>query len=301
MVEARQNATYANEHHIKKSVVPSSDDIQVTDIKQRMTLALSIMQKLSWTFPVRSCTTSGESDAATEGFQALLTAVTHLTLHARRLQQLGAEQCSECATQDLVEAWPNVVQFLSGMCAERPLYTSKIRFVVLRLTELSPCFHIEADDASGKSLRLALRMDSPDEEHLPPALEDVEGCSSDDERLMGKEQSNSSDNASKGFNLFSKDRRKIGREDWVPDEHVTQCSGCQVKFGMSVWKHHCRACGFIFCASCTKHRAKYTPLARTQEDDYKEKSKRVCERCFTKINRVSEDSQVVLPYRVGED
>ena len=42
---------------------------------------------------------------------------------------------------------------------------------------------------------------------------------------------------------------------WAPDDAVSHCSNCHRTFGMFWRKHHCRACGRIFCAECTSQRA----------------------------------------------
>lgn len=40
--------------------------------------------------------------------------------------------------------------------------------------------------------------------------------------------------------------------DWVDDTHINQCTKCQSKFSLFRRKHHCRACGEIFCDACSK-------------------------------------------------
>ena len=44
----------------------------------------------------------------------------------------------------------------------------------------------------------------------------------------------------------------LGREPppWVPDSDAPQCSGCNIKFTFTKRRHHCRACGKVFCNSC---------------------------------------------------
>lgn len=37
---------------------------------------------------------------------------------------------------------------------------------------------------------------------------------------------------------------------WVPDEDAPTCTGCKVEFGVFTRRHHCRACGKVFCAVC---------------------------------------------------
>merc|ERR1712185_118854 len=83
--------------------------------------------------------------------------------------------------------------------------------------------------------------------------------------------------------LCAKGKSKHGRESWVPDDDVTECSGCQTKFRFFTRKHHCRACGLVFCDSCTRYRIHYTAEARVCEDGYVEKEKRVCQPCYARI------------------
>lgn len=33
-----------------------------------------------------------------------------------------------------------------------------------------------------------------------------------------------------------------------PDEDVTKCNNCPAEFGWFTRKHHCRACGLIYCS-----------------------------------------------------
>lgn len=43
---------------------------------------------------------------------------------------------------------------------------------------------------------------------------------------------------------------------WVRDSTIHNCYSCKVGFTMINRKHHCRLCGRIFCAECTKYRQK---------------------------------------------
>lgn len=42
-----------------------------------------------------------------------------------------------------------------------------------------------------------------------------------------------------------------GRPRWVPDSDVSKCQSCRREFTLFVRRHHCRACGNIFCADCS--------------------------------------------------
>lgn len=84
--------------------------------------------------------------------------------------------------------------------------------------------------------------------------------------------------------IGKKDLSKPGRENWIADESVTECS-CGTKFSLLTRKHHCRACGHVFCAACTKHEVLFTHDSRKDEEGYVEKEKRVCAPCCDNIVR----------------
>jgi len=39
---------------------------------------------------------------------------------------------------------------------------------------------------------------------------------------------------------------------WIRDNECVQCKSCQTKFDFIKRRHHCRRCGFIYCATCCK-------------------------------------------------
>ena len=45
----------------------------------------------------------------------------------------------------------------------------------------------------------------------------------------------------------------IPRSQWVHDNARHGCMLCNKSFGMLERKHHCRYCGFLLCANCSKH------------------------------------------------
>ncbi|XP_015282036.1 PREDICTED: hepatocyte growth factor-regulated tyrosine kinase substrate isoform X2 [Gekko japonicus] len=66
--------------------------------------------------------------------------------------------------------------------------------------------------------------------------------------------------------------------DWVDAE---ECHRCRVQFGVVTRKHHCRACGQIFCGKCS---SKYSTIPKFGI----EKEVRVCEPCYEHLNKKSE-------------
>ncbi|XP_048347540.1 hepatocyte growth factor-regulated tyrosine kinase substrate isoform X3 [Sphaerodactylus townsendi] len=66
--------------------------------------------------------------------------------------------------------------------------------------------------------------------------------------------------------------------DWVDAE---ECHRCRVQFGVVTRKHHCRACGQIFCGKCS---SKYSTIPKFGI----EKEVRVCEPCYEHLNKKGE-------------
>uniref|UniRef100_A0A672P920 Hepatocyte growth factor-regulated tyrosine kinase substrate n=1 Tax=Sinocyclocheilus grahami TaxID=75366 RepID=A0A672P920_SINGR len=66
--------------------------------------------------------------------------------------------------------------------------------------------------------------------------------------------------------------------DWVDAE---ECHRCRVQFSVMTRKHHCRACGQIFCGKCS---SKYSTIPKFGI----EKEVRVCEPCFELLNKKAE-------------
>lgn len=50
----------------------------------------------------------------------------------------------------------------------------------------------------------------------------------------------------------SRSRRPRGPPVWVPDQLVIACSCCNASFTLFRRRHHCRACGQIFCSDCSR-------------------------------------------------
>ncbi|XP_063309793.1 zinc finger FYVE domain-containing protein 16 [Pelobates fuscus] len=63
---------------------------------------------------------------------------------------------------------------------------------------------------------------------------------------------------------------------WIPDSEAPSCMYCKVKFTFTKRRHHCRACGKVFCAVCCSQRCKL---------QYMEKEARVCVVCYYIITK----------------
>ncbi|KAK6020466.1 FYVE zinc finger, partial [Ostertagia ostertagi] len=73
----------------------------------------------------------------------------------------------------------------------------------------------------------------------------------------------------------------------APDWHDgSECFRCRSEFSLFNRKHHCRACGQIFCDRCS---TKEIPLPQFGI----EKEVRVCDACFEKISSKTSETKVV--------
>jgi len=63
---------------------------------------------------------------------------------------------------------------------------------------------------------------------------------------------------------------------WIPDQKVSDCMKCQIPFSITKRKHHCRACGLIFCGDCS---AKSLPIPLYGYTA----AVRICDACYLKM------------------
>eukprot|EP00996_Jenningsia_fusiforme_P002524 NODE_334_length_2435_cov_7.418692_g309_i0.p1 GENE.NODE_334_length_2435_cov_7.418692_g309_i0~~NODE_334_length_2435_cov_7.418692_g309_i0.p1 ORF type:complete len:655 (+),score=118.60 NODE_334_length_2435_cov_7.418692_g309_i0:122-2086(+) len=63
-----------------------------------------------------------------------------------------------------------------------------------------------------------------------------------------------------------------GPPEWVPDNLAVSCMNdrCGVAFSMIERRHHCRACGLVFCSKCTSRRGTHGG----------QRNQRLCDRCY---------------------
>ncbi|ERE81688.1 zinc finger FYVE domain-containing protein 16 [Cricetulus griseus] len=73
---------------------------------------------------------------------------------------------------------------------------------------------------------------------------------------------------------------------WVPDSEAPNCMNCQVKFTFTKRRHHCRACGKVFCGVCCNRKCKL---------QYLEKEARVCVVCYETINKAQAFERMMNP------
>lgn len=71
---------------------------------------------------------------------------------------------------------------------------------------------------------------------------------------------------------------------WIEDINTTQCTGCKVVFSIIVRKHHCRYCGYIFCAYCVQQKIHIPDYIVAHEKSiFSIVEERVCRPCYKLI------------------
>ncbi|KAM5257584.1 zinc finger FYVE domain-containing protein 16 isoform 1-T3 [Hipposideros larvatus] len=73
---------------------------------------------------------------------------------------------------------------------------------------------------------------------------------------------------------------------WVPDSEAPNCMNCQAKFTFTKRRHHCRACGKVFCGVCCNRKCKL---------QYLEKEARVCVVCYETISKAHAFERMMSP------
>ncbi|XP_059825386.1 zinc finger FYVE domain-containing protein 16 isoform X2 [Hypanus sabinus] len=77
----------------------------------------------------------------------------------------------------------------------------------------------------------------------------------------------------------SKEAAVLGQNQpqWIPDCEAPNCARCHAKFTFTKRRHHCRACGRVFCAACCYQKCKLQYLEN--------KEARVCADCYSTIQK----------------
>ncbi|XP_052257346.1 uncharacterized protein LOC127862314 isoform X2 [Dreissena polymorpha] len=67
---------------------------------------------------------------------------------------------------------------------------------------------------------------------------------------------------------------------WIPDSEAPVCMSCSARFTFTKRRHHCRACGKVYCSVCCNMKARL-PHLRNQEG-------RVCVFCFSELAAIEQ-------------
>ncbi|RWS13484.1 WD repeat and FYVE domain-containing protein 3-like protein [Dinothrombium tinctorium] len=75
-------------------------------------------------------------------------------------------------------------------------------------------------------------------------------------------------------------------DHWVKDDLVESCTKCNIKFTFSERRHHCRNCGHVFCAKCSKYES---PILRLKIY----KPVRVCQNCHLVLQKQTQEQSAI--------
>jgi hypothetical protein len=113
--------------------------------------------------------------------------------------------------------------------------------------------------------------------------------------------------------VFEKKEFKM-RRVWADDELNTTCSKCRALFSYTVFKHHCRKCGLIFCNECSRSKLlipaedlvlrpqegyvsnvkSSLPSSIINDEDSFRAPKRVCDGCSHQLRGLQEDLRILV-------
>ncbi|XP_067885701.1 zinc finger FYVE domain-containing protein 16-like isoform X2 [Heterodontus francisci] len=88
---------------------------------------------------------------------------------------------------------------------------------------------------------------------------------------------------------FIKEATILGQNQpkWIPDSEAPNCAKCQARFTFTKRRHHCRACGKVFCAACCNQKCKLQYLEN--------KEARVCVVCYSTIQKAQAFKTMMSP------
>jgi len=90
-----------------------------------------------------------------------------------------------------------------------------------------------------------------------------------------------------------KEAKFVDKAMWDSDSSAAECTNCKTKFTLLKRRHHCRACGHVFCNDCS-------PKVKVDED-----TQRVCEACSRKLKAegaaAPKKRLIIMVKRAGDD
>ncbi|KAM9841507.1 zinc finger FYVE domain-containing protein 16 [Aulostomus maculatus] len=89
-----------------------------------------------------------------------------------------------------------------------------------------------------------------------------------------------------GWNREGAEELGTRQPAWVPDSEAPNCMNCYQRFTFTKRRHHCRACGKVYCAVCCNRKCKLK---------YLEKEARVCVICFDSLHRAQALERMMSP------
>ena len=94
---------------------------------------------------------------------------------------------------------------------------------------------------------------------------------------------------------------------WLSDSETEICMKCEAKFTFRKRRHHCRACGLIFCSNCCGSKLplpyKLAKVSSANDDDELNENgakvpARVCVVCYETINKGKQDLKIFFFFKI---
>ena len=141
----------------------------------------------------------------------------------------------------------------------------KLRHEMLRIEQiLGVGDSVQNQSIDSRISHIRLLVEKHKNEALKPAPNLVSSTQSSEVKTVKQEL-----NANKYKPLFK-------RPVWCPDHTVIKCKSCPTTFSFFIRRHHCRACGDIFCYRCSQSRVPIPTLLF-------HKPVRICTACLPKV------------------
>ncbi|XP_022089254.1 uncharacterized protein LOC110978509 [Acanthaster planci] len=150
----------------------------------------------------------------------------------------------------------------------------------------SESLHLNRADATQQSFQTPPQTQQTLVDAIPPTLVAAPNAVAQNNLFADNDSvttSNETDSEQGDFNRrvidYSEGAMQLGAVApvWVPDSEALNCMNCQQKFTFRKRRHHCRACGKVFCAKCCSMRLKLKYM--------ESKEARVCISCLNVILR----------------
>ncbi|XP_041094140.1 zinc finger FYVE domain-containing protein 16-like [Polyodon spathula] len=111
---------------------------------------------------------------------------------------------------------------------------------------------------------------------------------SESAQLIVNQEEDSTEEAASLDDRLMREESSLGLKQpaWVPDSKALKCMKCQLKFTFTKRRHHCRACGKVFCGGCCNRKCKLK---------YMEKEARVCVICYETIHKAQALERMMSP------
>ncbi|CAD5224149.1 unnamed protein product [Bursaphelenchus okinawaensis] len=176
----------------------------------------------------------------------------------------------------VVELDPQSDDIVKAMLDKKNEECAELSFVLSEKQRELTKFMDKTEQLESKCLRLQTQADSAvalekELNELKSKFETVDQEARESQKALEELGGHLSESKLKVVEL-KEELLPLSEAQWVKDDEVTHCRGCELAFSVTHRKHHCRNCGWIFCNACSDCRIKLPSNS---------KPVRVCENCYS--------------------